>query len=84
MNITEQEMKYSGYEQNLAATHNWTNYIFGFEPETLYAYNTYQYENYDSYIADSWDVLGKKKWQDEMFPKDCKNAFELGQKLTGN
>lgn len=82
MNVTEQEMKYSGYEQNLAATHGWTKYIFGYDPEIVYAYNTYQYKNYDSYVADLWDVSGKKKWHDEEFPKDCKNAFELGQKLV--
>jgi len=84
MNVTEQEMKYSGYEQNLAATHGWTKYILGYDPEIVYAYNTYQYKNYDSYVADSWDVSGKKKWHDEEFPKDYKKAFVLGQKLVEN
>jgi multimeric flavodoxin WrbA len=84
MNVTEQEMKYSEYEQNLAATHSWTKYIFGYDPEIIYAYNTYQYKNYDSYVADLWNISDKKKWHDEMFPKACKNAYELGKKLTKN
>jgi hypothetical protein len=30
----------------------------------------------------SWDAEAKKRRRDEVFPQDCKRAFELGAKLT--
>lgn len=82
MNVKEEEMKYSGYEQNLLAMHGWTAHVFGFTPEILYAYNTYQYKNYELYVADLWDVEGKRNWHLKQFPLDCKKSYELGKKMT--
>lgn len=82
MNVTEPQMRRSGYTQNLQATLYWTQAVFGHKPETLYACNTYQYRDYSKYVADAWDIENKKKWHEEHFPIDKQNAFELGQKLV--
>lgn len=81
MNVTEQEMRYCQYSKNLSATLQWTQHIFRYRPEILYAYNTYQYQDYDRYVADLWDIADKKRWHDTQFPIDCKSAFQLGEKI---
>jgi Multimeric flavodoxin WrbA len=48
------------------------------------SYDTYQFDNYDDYAADMFDLAGKKKHRDEQFPLDCKNAFEMGSSLARN
>lgn len=82
MNVTEQEMRYCGYPQNLAATHNWTAELLGYIPSVLYSYNTLQYSDYDKYVADLWDVEEKRQWHKQQFPKDIKSAHNLGYELA--
>ena len=81
MNVSEQEMKISDYEQNLAATLGWTQHIFTYTPTTLYSCYTYQYDDYSKYVADLWDIEEKERQRKEQFPIDLKNAFELGKRL---
>lgn len=82
MNVAESDMKEQGYLQNLASTQNWAQHIFGYVPETVYAYYTYQYQNYDKYVADLWDIEKKKIWHDKQFPLDCQNAFYAGKHMA--
>lgn len=82
MNSSEEEMKRNHYEQYLASTQLWTQSIFGYAPEVMYSYDTYQYDDYDKYAADIWDIEKKEKNRQQQFPQDCKTAFSLGERLV--
>ncbi len=83
MNVKEQEMKDKGYEQYLASMENWTQYVFGYPPEKIYAFNTYQYTDYSRYEAGAWNLEEKTAWHNTQFPVDCKEAFTAGGKMAG-
>lgn len=50
--------------------------------EILYAFNTWQFDDYDRYEAGLFDVEAKKKSRIEQFPKDLRAAYELGKRLV--
>jgi multimeric flavodoxin WrbA len=82
MNVSEDEMKEMGYLQNFAVTEKWVSHIFGYEPNRLYSCYTYQYKNYDLYVADTWDIELKKKVREEQFPKDMERAYQMGKQIA--
>ncbi len=51
--------------------------IFGYS-ESLYSTDTYQFDDYSKYVANRFDPEEKAKRRDEVFPKDCEKAFEMG------
>lgn len=52
--------------------------------ETLYACNTYQFADYSRYAMTVFKEEDKRKYRDEHFSQDLKNAFELGKRLVNN
>jgi multimeric flavodoxin WrbA len=55
--------------------------IFG-EVESMFSFDTYQFEDYSKVIADKFDPEEKAKIKREEFPKDCQKAFEMGARLS--
>ncbi len=55
--------------------------IFGYS-ETLYACNTYQFNDYSRYDFNLFSEEDKRKYRDEHFPTDLQNAYALGQRLV--
>ncbi|OPY18819.1 MAG: Iron-sulfur flavoprotein [Methanomethylovorans sp. PtaU1.Bin093] len=55
--------------------------IFGYS-ESLCSTNTYQFDDYSKYVADIFDLKEKAKIHEEVFPQDCKKAFEMGAGLV--
>lgn len=49
--------------------------------ETLYAADTYQFDDYSRYEADVFDLDHKIKQRDVQFPIDLLKAYELGKRL---
>ena len=49
--------------------------------EVLSSYDAYQFDDYRKYHCPMFNVEEKKKHFDEVFPKDCKASFALGQKM---
>lgn len=82
MNVTEENSEKLGYRSLLSPLEGTVKRTFGYEPEILSAYFTYQYSDYDKYVADLWDANAKAEWREKQFPIDCKNAFELGKKMA--
>lgn len=64
-----------------AASQGSLSRVFG-NCELLLCTDTYQFSDYSKYVSTSWDSEAKKKRREEVFPQDCKRAFELGAKLT--
>ena len=50
--------------------------------ETLCSYDTYQFEDYSKVYAPRFDPEKKAKVRAEVFPIDCRKAFEMGSRLV--
>ncbi len=79
MNWTEQLLKFMNcglpfVESSLEKT---------FGPlETLYCYDTLQFDDYSKYDITLFDVDEKKKRREEQFPIDCQSAFDMGVRMV--
>jgi multimeric flavodoxin WrbA len=80
MNLTEDEMKMQGYDRHVALNQTIMEAIFG-SSEALCCYDTYQFKDYSKMIADRFDADQKAKRRRDVFPNDCKRAFEMGAGL---
>ena len=58
-----------------------TNRIIG-DSTYVYACQTQQLDDYSLYAADMFDVDMVKRRHAEQFPKDCKDAFDMGKQLA--
>lgn len=50
--------------------------------ESLFVTDTYQFDDYSKYVSTAFNVNEKLKRREEIFPKDCEKAFELGKRLV--
>ena len=55
--------------------------VFG-EVEHLYVHETYQFKSYSKYVSDIFDEKERMHIRKTRFPKDLKNAFELGKRVA--
>ncbi len=79
MNAPEESIR-SGYDhvfQNAAAAMSMLGSC-----ETLYACDTYQFDDYSRYYAGMFDEKHKAAHRDQQFPLDMQKAYELGRKVT--
>jgi len=65
---------FDGYEQMFAG-------MFG-QCKTLAVGETLQTDGYDKYHMAMFDVPDRRRRREEVFPQECKKAFELGQWLA--
>lgn len=84
MNITEEEMKSFGAANYcLGMNEAVLTMIFGVS-ESIYCYDTYQFDDYSKVVADRIDVEAKERRRREEFPKDCEKAYQMGARLAGS
>ncbi len=50
--------------------------------ESLMCFDTLQFDDYSLYAAGKFDAAAKRKRREEVFPLDCRKAFELGARLA--
>ncbi|MBR1928725.1 MAG: flavodoxin family protein [Paludibacteraceae bacterium] len=81
MNCPEDYMKQISYPTLLEENTKCMTDIFGYS-ETLYACNTYQFNDYSRYAFNLFSEEDKRKYRDEHFPIDLQNAYELGIRLV--
>ena len=81
MNATEEQMKEFGFGQQLSFNEMLLQMIFG-DSETLFSFDTYQFDDYSKVLSDRFDPVNKAKRRKEVFPEDCENAFKMGAKFT--
>jgi multimeric flavodoxin WrbA len=81
MNQTKAETKVTGIAQHCRINEILLKFTFG-ASESLFSYNTYQFEDYSKVVADRFDVDKKAKTREEIFPKDCQKAFEMGARFA--
>ncbi len=51
------------------------------KPIRIFAYDTYQFSDYDKYVVETFDKNKKLKQKETLFPKDLQNAFEAGKSM---
>jgi len=81
MNATEEQMKAMDYDHHFVINKNMLRRIFGVS-EYLLSFDTYQFEDYSKVVATRFDPEKKAKRREEVFPDDCKKAFEMGARLV--
>ncbi len=52
------------------------------KPERIFAFDTYQFNDYDKYVCECFNKNHKLKQKEEQFPKDLQNAYEMGRKMA--
>lgn len=81
MNVTEKQMKALEFDQHPLHNERVLKLIFG-ASESLFCFDTYQFEDYSKVVADRFDVEQKTKRRREVFPIDCERAFEMGARFA--
>ena len=81
MNMTENHVKEFSIRERFAMHENSAERILMAKPEILYAYNTYQFNDYTKYESSIFDEAEKAAYREEVFPKDLEAAYDIGKKL---
>ena len=81
MNISENMIEEIGYNRHFELTRTTFERHFG-ACELLLSTDTLQFNNYDKYESERFDKEAKAKRNAEVFPQDCKRAFDLGTRLA--
>ncbi|WP_213698655.1 flavodoxin family protein [Acetomicrobium sp.] len=81
MNVTEELAKQMGYDRMFRNNAALLERFFG-PCESLMCYDTLQFDDYSKYAARRFDPVAKRKRHEEVFPEDCKRAYELGVRLV--
>lgn len=81
MNAREDLIEMIGYDKHIARTKMALKAIFG-ECEALLSADTLQYNDYDKFEHEIFDKEEKINRHNEVFPLDCKRAFELGRRIA--
>jgi hypothetical protein len=69
---------YTNFYDSLKQTSQW---IIG-DTEYVDASETLQFTDYSKYAAGMFDVEARKKRHEEVFPEDCRKAYEMGRRLA--
>lgn len=81
MNVSEELCKQVGYAAMFNTTEASLSRAFG-EAETFCCYDTYQFPDYSKVVMEYMDPAQKAVRRAEVFPEDCRKAFELGGRLA--
>ena len=81
MGVTEKMLAERGFNSNFVTLEHYLKLIFG-SSETLISFDAYQFKDYSKVIAPRFDAESKLKRRKEIFPIDCKKAFDLGVRLV--
>lgn len=77
----EQLVRERGFDSQFAMNELFLKLILG-NAETLCSFDTYQFEDYSKVFAPRWDPAKKQKRRTEVFPDDCRRAYEMGARLV--
>ncbi len=80
MGAPEQFIKNMGIDQHVKLNENLLAQRFG-SVESLLVTDTYQFDDYSKYVQ-AFNVEEKTRRHKDIFPIDCKKAFEMGARLA--
>lgn len=81
MSSKEEWMRQAGYDWAPQYIEKALGLIFG-AAESLVVNDTYQFDDYAKYVSSRFDPAQKAKRREEVFPEDCRKAYELGARLA--
>jgi len=81
MNATEEMSSERNYSVMFNATEAYLRTIFG-EAETFCCFDTYQFPDYSKVFFEYMDPAKKAIRRKEVFPADCRRAFEFGCRIA--
>ena len=81
MNVSEEMLEAMGYNRHFDLTKTTLERHFG-ACELLLCTDTLQFSDYDKYESERFDKEAKAKRHAEVFPEDCRRAFELGVRMA--
>jgi len=81
MNVTAEQLAERGFRQTLQTMESYLQRAFG-HCESLYAFDTYQFDDYSKYVVTIFDAHHKAQVREEQFPKDCDGAFNMGRRFA--
>jgi multimeric flavodoxin WrbA len=81
MNVTKDRMKENDYDKHLSVNETVMQSIGG-HVESLYCFDTYQFDDYSKVVADRFDAGKKLKRRNEIFPIDCEKAYDMGVRFA--
>ena len=70
------------FYDSLINGHKGTFQRFFGETQVVCATETLQFDNYDLYVGDMFDVPRRQEKHEKVFPEDCRRAFQMGQELV--
>ena len=79
--VNEQKLEQTKWKEHLKYNEFLVERILG-TAESLFVTDTYQFDDYSKYVSTAFDANEKLKRRKEVFPQDCKKAFELGKRLV--
>ncbi len=83
MNLSLEDAQNYGYNHHFELTRLMLARHFG-PCELLVSGDTLQYSDYSKYESEKFDAQAKIKRREEVFPKECDEAFELGRRLVAS
>lgn len=81
MNATEEMSAERNYGVMFNSTEAYLRTIFG-DAETFCCYDTYQFPDYSKVLFEYMDPVKKAIRRKEVFPVDCRRAFEFGCRIA--
>lgn len=81
MNVSEATMQEYHYPVHIGLNESVLARTFGLA-ETLCAFETLQFEDYDKVVFDYFDPEERRQRHQTAFPGDCRKAYELGARLA--
>ena len=81
MNLPEDMAKVSNYPAVMNTIQSFFELAFGY-CESLFAYDTAQFNDYSKYDCELFDPNHKMEMKEKQFPKDLEKAFDMGKRLA--
>jgi multimeric flavodoxin WrbA len=81
MNVGQELLETLGYDRHFSITKTALERHFG-TCELLLCTDTLQFDDYSKYESEMFDTEAKIKRHAEVFPNDCRRAFELGVRVA--
>jgi hypothetical protein len=82
MNVEQSLVEAMGYNRILLGIEMTFKRCFG-AAETLMVTDTYQFDDYSKYETSGLNEARKARRKAEVFPEDCRKAFEMGARFAG-
>lgn len=81
MGADESRAKEMGFDVPIRLTELVLGRIFG-SSETLQVTDTLQFDDYAKYASSAFDPTAKERRRREVFPEDCRKAYDLGMRMA--